>query len=144
MESIILISILFVKSLSKNLSELGRVLPCPMKKRKCPIHDLPDRTEHFSFEYIYICSTGLLLFTPCAGSNGPETQRILMIAAYSASSSHFSYRVSSFPAISSFSLFNSISFATSEKTLSSQRSPSISPSLVSSLWISSSTFFKSF
>ena len=29
-----------------------------------------------------------------------ETQRILMIAAYSASSSHFSYRVSSFPAIS--------------------------------------------
>ena len=57
---------------------------------------------------------------------------------------HFSYRVSSFPAISSFSLFNSMSFATSEKTLSSQRSPSISPSLVSSLWISSSTFFKSF
>ena len=37
-----------------------------------------------------------------------------------------------------------MSFATSEKTLSSQRSPSISPSLVSSLWISSSTFFKSF
>ena len=143
MESIILISILFVKSLSKNLGELGLELPYPIKK-KMSRHDLPDRTEHFSFEYIYICSTGLLLFTPCAGSNGPETQRILMIAAYSASSSHFSYRVSSFPAISSFSLFNSMSFATSEKTLSSQRSPSISPSLVSSLWISSSTFFKSF
>ena len=143
MESIILISILFVKSLSKNLGELGLELPYPIKK-KMSAHDLPDWTEHFSFEYIYICSTGLLLFTPCAGSNGPETQRILMIAAYSASSSHFSYRVSSFPAISSFSLFNSMSFATSEKTLSSQRSPSISPSLVSSLWISSSTFFKSF
>lgn len=54
MESIILISILFVKSLSKNLGELELELPYPIK-RKCPAHDLPDRTEHFSFEYIDIC-----------------------------------------------------------------------------------------
>lgn len=60
MESIILISILFVKSLSKNLGELGLGTALSHeKKRKCPIHDLPDRTEHFSFEYIDICLINL-------------------------------------------------------------------------------------